>query len=77
MSHPHSAHTPGPYIDRQEAARSWLLDLGANQCILDDVLGDVYEGELSPRDAAMRLGLGPTNGCAAYTVEDAIFEAAA
>lgn len=64
------------YINRQESAKGWLLDLGAPWQRLDDVLAAVYEGEMSPRDAALRLGLEPTHGCAAYTVEDAIFEAA-
>lgn len=64
------------YINRQASAKGWLLDLGAPWHALDEVLAAVYDGAISPRDAAVRLGLEPTHGCASYTVEDAIFDAA-
>lgn len=63
------------YIDRRETARAYLMSLGADESILDAVLSDVFEGELSPSDAANKLGLIEPTGCSIYTVSDAIQDA--
>lgn len=63
-------------VPHHESAKNWLIDIGANVETMQEVLDAVYEGEMSPREAAFHLGLEPTHGCALYTVEDAISEAA-
>jgi len=64
------------YIDRRESAREYLLDLGADECVLDEILSAVFEGEMSPVDAATKLGVAEHNACSAWTVCDAIQDAA-
>ena len=63
-------------LDREAKARGYLLDLGADPSILDDVLTDVADGALSAYDAVDRLGLDHPAGAAVWTVYDAIWEAA-
>ncbi len=64
------------YINRRESARDYLLGLGADEDRLEDVLSSVFEGELSPADAADKLGIAESNVCSVWTVCDAIQDAA-
>lgn len=60
---------------RKEAARGWLLDLGADSAALDGVLERIAEGEMSAAAAADALGLDSRYG-GLYSVADALWEAA-
>lgn len=65
------------YLGIRSSARKYLIDCGAKVDILDDVLADLDNGEISADEAAYLLGLESSRGCGCYRIEDALWEASA